>query len=221
MSTFREVVYMVMDELKNNSDDSYYTEDHVLFLIDKYRNFLVLQSYRNRADDIPEGTYQTLCIPLIEINGEDCDGVHYLRSKDKLPSLLGVGKVYVNPYDYYQNIHITYVPRERMRFVGENKFMKNIIYCSIDPEHYLYFTSKNPQFAYLNFVKFTAVFGDSKDAFKLQCEEICDIMDSQIPIDDSLIPQLIELVVKELGADVYKPEDVSNNAQDDLKQTAQ
>ena len=37
MSTYREIVYMVLDELKLESDDAYYTQDHVIFLINKYR----------------------------------------------------------------------------------------------------------------------------------------------------------------------------------------
>jgi hypothetical protein len=41
MSTFRDIVYMIMDELKLSSDDSYYTEDHIIFLISKYRAFLL------------------------------------------------------------------------------------------------------------------------------------------------------------------------------------
>lgn len=221
MSTFREVIYMVMDELKINSDDSYFTEDHILFLIDKYRNFLIGQKYAVSQSEVPTIAYQTLCIPLIEINGEDCDGVHYLRSKHKLPNLLGIGKVHISTYDYYQNIHITYVPKERMRYVGENKYMGNIIYCSIDPENYLYLKSNNPQMFYLEFMKFTAIFNNIKDAFNLKCDEICDIMDSQIPIEDSMIPQLIEFIVKELGQSEYKPEDRNNNAQDEFNKISE
>lgn len=217
MSTFREVVYMVMDELKINSDDSYFTEDHILFLIDKYRNFLITQKYNMNKMGAADSLYQTLCIPLVEIQGEDCDGVHYMRSKKKLPNLLGIGNIYVQTYDYYQNIHITFIPRERMRFIGDNKYMKNIIYCSIDPEHYLYLKSNNPQMFYLDFMKFTAIFDNMKDAFDLRCNEICDIMDTQIPIEDAMIPQLIEFIVKELSGPEYKPEDVKNDAQDGLK----
>lgn len=33
---------MVLDELKTNSDDSFVTEDHVIFLLGKYR-FLLLK----------------------------------------------------------------------------------------------------------------------------------------------------------------------------------
>jgi len=41
MSTFKEIVYLALEELKLTSDDSYYTEDHILFLLNKYRAFLL------------------------------------------------------------------------------------------------------------------------------------------------------------------------------------
>nr|DAU83961.1 MAG TPA: Structural protein [Crassvirales sp.] len=45
MSTYREIVFMIMDELKLSSDDSYFTEDHIIFLASKYRAFLLKQRY--------------------------------------------------------------------------------------------------------------------------------------------------------------------------------
>ena len=40
-STYRELVYLVLDELKLVSDDSSFTEDHVIYLLDRYRPFLL------------------------------------------------------------------------------------------------------------------------------------------------------------------------------------
>ena len=45
MNTWREIVYMCIDELKLLSDDSYYTEDHLIFLISKFRTFILKQRY--------------------------------------------------------------------------------------------------------------------------------------------------------------------------------
>ena len=45
MSTYRELVYLVLDELKGTSDDFTYTEDHIIFLLNKYRAFLLKQKY--------------------------------------------------------------------------------------------------------------------------------------------------------------------------------
>jgi len=39
--TYKEIIYLILDELKMSSDDSYYTEDHVKFLCNKYRTLLL------------------------------------------------------------------------------------------------------------------------------------------------------------------------------------
>ena len=39
--TLRELVFMCMDEVKLHSDDSFYTEDHLVFLLNKYRSFVL------------------------------------------------------------------------------------------------------------------------------------------------------------------------------------
>ena len=36
MTTYKSLIYLVLDELKLFSDDASYTEDHILYLIDKY-----------------------------------------------------------------------------------------------------------------------------------------------------------------------------------------
>ena len=45
---------------------------------------------------------------------------------------------------------------------------------------------------------------------------MCDPMDKVFPIEDALIPPIIELVVKELINPVFNPKDEENNAKDDL-----
>ena len=130
-----------------------------------------------------------------------------------------IGNPRVYPIDYYQG-EIAYVSRDRMRYVGYNKWMKNIIYCSIAPDGYLYFKSWNPQFLYLEKVKFTAIFEDANEVSNLTCNgdegTTCDLMDRIFPIEEALVPSLIELVVNELKKAEYSPEDDANNASDDL-----
>lgn len=223
MSTYKELVYMVFDELRVSSDDAQFTEDHLMFLLNKYRAFLLKQRYSDIKKQIPESNYQTICLDLIQvpaISGDTCEGGTYLRSKEKVPFLMQIGTPRVYPLDYYQG-EITYVSRDRMRYVGYNKFLQNIIYCSIGPDNYLYFKSFNPQYLYLKKVKFTGIFQDSIQASDLQCPDdngdiICNSIDRTFPIEDALIPPLIELVVKELTNSIYRPEDESNNAKDDL-----
>jgi hypothetical protein len=227
MSTFRELTYSVLDELKLSSDDSTFTEDHVMFFLDKYRAFLLKQRYSDVKKQIPSSNYQTICLDLIQvpaIPGEPCEGGVYLRSKDKVPFLMQIGVPRVYPIDYYQG-DITYISRDRMRYVGYNKFLKNIIYCSIGPDNYLYFKSCSPQHLYLEHVRLTGIFLNSIRASDLQCPDeegniVCDILDREFPIEDSLISPLIELTVKLLSGASYRPADPNNNAKDDLADMA-
>ena len=129
--TYNELIYMVLDELKLSSDDSYFTPDHVIFLLVKYRSFLLKQRYSDIKKQIPDSNYQSVCLDLIEvpaISGEPCEGSSYLRSKDKIPTTMMVGNPRVYPTDFYQG-EIAYISRDRMRYIGYNKFMRNIIYC--------------------------------------------------------------------------------------------
>ena len=41
MSTFKQLTYLVLDELKISSDDSTFNENHIVFLLSKYRAFLL------------------------------------------------------------------------------------------------------------------------------------------------------------------------------------
>lgn len=219
MTTYRQITYMIMDELKLSSDDSIITEDHIIFLANKYRSFLLKQRYSDIKKHIPESNFSTICLELIRvpaISGEACEGGEYLRTKNKIPPILYMPRVY--PTDYFQG-EITYIDRNRMRYVGNNKFMKNIIYCSLAPDNYIYFKSCNPQFIYLERVRLTAVFSDISEILDLQCDEEgrpCEIIDCTFPIEDSLIPPLVELIVKELRNAEYSPSDEINDAQDSL-----
>ena len=219
---WREAIYMVLDEIKGSSDDFTYTKEHIAFLLGKYRALLLKQRYSDIRRQIPESNYQTICLDLIEvpaISGEVCEGGSYLRSNDKIPVTLMVGNPRVYPIDYYQG-EITYISRDRMRYVGYNKWMKNIIYCSIAPDGYLYFKSWNPQFLYLEKVKFTAIFENAKEVSGLTCNgdegTACDLLDRTFPIEEALVPPLIELVVNELRKAEYAPSDEENNADDNL-----
>lgn len=221
MSTYREIVYMINDELKLSSDDVYFTEDHIIYLTSKYRAFLLKQRYSDIKKFIPESNFSTICLDLIEvpaISGEVCEGGVYLRSKNKIPYMMGIKQPRVYPVDYYQG-EITYVSRDRMKYVGYNKYLNNIIYCSLAPDNYLYFKSSNPQYLYLEKVRITALFENAEETFGLQCDEngrICELLDAEFPLEASLIPPLIELVVKELRSSEFMPEDKENNADDDM-----
>lgn len=220
MSTYGEIVYMVLDEIKGKSDDFTYTEDHVLYLIDKTRAFLLKQRYSDIKKQIPDINYQTICVDTRESTIPDCvlyDGADYLRTTEKIPDIMLIATPRVFTTDYYQG-EITYISRDRMRYVGYNKYLKNIVYCSIHPDKYLYFKSYNTAVSDIEKIQFTAIFQSSLAALKLQCGESTEVMQAEFPMEESLIQPLVELVVKELLNATYRPADNNNNSKDDLSE---
>ena len=48
----------------------------------------------------------------------------------------------------------------------------------------------------------------------------CDVLDMPFHLEEALIPQVVQLVVKELSGSIYKPKDDENNSSDDLSELA-
>lgn len=228
MSTYREVVNMVLDELKLASDDSYFTESHAVFLLNKFRAFMLKKAYGDATYDygrqsisarkyVPESNYQTLCLDLETVDAHPglCERGKMVRSVDPLPPVLHVGIKSVYPYDYYAG-GVTYVERERMRHVGHDRWRANVIYASIGPDKHLWLKSANPQYLYLKKARFTAVFEDPDKAYGLSCDGSgCDTLDADFPLEEALISAVIQLTVNELTRPASLPEDIVNNASDD------
>jgi hypothetical protein len=225
MAKYKEIVSMVLDELKITSDDSIFTEGHIIFLAGRYRSFLLKQRYyTDLKKQIPQSNYQTLCLNLetVEaIEGMACEYGYYLRTTEPIPDLLPFGNTRLYAAGSYYKGNIEFVTKDRFKYVGDNKWMQNIIYATLDPDGRIYLTSSNPQFLYLEKANLTGIFEDSEKASELECDnqgntENCDILDRNFPIEDSLIAPLIELITKELSPSIAAPEDKANDANDNL-----
>lgn len=219
MATLKELTYMVLDELKLSSDDAYFNEEHISFLIGKYRGFILRQQYKGVKKDIPESNFQTICTDLIQvpaIAGVPCEGGVFLRTKEKVPYLMTIATPKLYTENYYKG-EISYVPKERMRYVGYNRWLPNIIYASMGPDNYIYLTSANPQFLYLENIKITGIFENPEKV--MSCEtDSCNASDQEYPLEEGLVPQVLELVVKELAAPKFSPEDKQNDSDDNISE---
>lgn len=225
MATFTEITFMCLDLLKEHSDDSYYTEEHIIFLAKKIRALLLERKYRltrnGTFNQMSEENKQQVCLQVApaEMLPDGCGG-KWLVSSNSIPALLpGFDAVTCAGHDLLPT-NVTFISPERMHYVGYNKWLKNIIYAAMGIDGRLYLHSNNPQFIYLEQVGLTGVFSDPEEAAKLSHEACmtgkCDIMNSKFPLEAALVPSLIELVTQELIGSRYAPEDKDNNAKDDL-----
>lgn len=233
MTTYREAVYMVLDFLKLSSDDSYYTEDHVKFLLNKYRAYVLKSKFeatpKTPANYPSDTNAQTLDLTLEHVNGIDgleCTG-EYLRSVEEIPVPLfwGCLKIWAGLL-FGDNIIIT-MPA-RLKYVGTGKLGSLFNYATIGPDNHLYMKSGNPQLYYLEKAAVKGIFEDPEKVYEIENAQavasgespVCDILDRDFPLEDNLLALCMQYVVKELNGGIYKPRDSENNAADDLSELA-
>lgn len=226
MVTMRQAVYMVLDLLKEHADDAYYTEDHVLFLLNRVRAYLLDRQYKEAKNkafrEVRDENRQTICLdlePAEDLPGA-CDG-GWLQSTVEIPDVLSFCDVKVYPVNDLVHSMVTYIAPERMPYVGHNKWLRNIIYCARSDNNRIYLHGQNPAFLLLEKVKVSGVFSDPEKAAEMSCEKnvdgsSCDPLDTAFPLEEALVQPCIDMVVQELSGARYAPEDKGNNASDDL-----
>ena len=224
----KELVYMCLDLCKEFSDDSSFTEEHVLFLLNKYRSLVLKQEYERQKKESSIENKQSICLNLeaVDENINNPCGDLMLRSVEKIPTTLEFSQPQVSTISFFSNPMMCYVTPEKLKFVNYNKFLQNIIYCALAPDGHIYLKSSNPQFQYLERIKLSAVFEDFEEASNLSCDEEgnqddCDIMEKEFPLESYLVPALINDVVKQLLGSRYILRDSYNNSRDDIADIAQ
>lgn len=207
-----EVVYYCLDAIKAFSDDAYVNEEHVLYLIGKYRASL-LQQYYNTNKSITESNYQ-----IIELNLERVIPTYTLKtclkSKECVPTIMTIKKPTVLLFNGLETEIIEIIPFSRMKFTGYNKWKNNFIYASISPENNLHLISNNQQTKYLEQIKLRGIFEDFTKPYELAGSK--DIMEEEFPMEFVLIPDLIIRVVKDVLGMAWRMSDNKNDAADAL-----
>ena len=219
--TLREIVYMIMDELKIMSDDSYFNEDHIKFLVNKYRVYLLNQTYKKDISSKPaDSNYQKIEVSINNFKEEDNPsflsnkGV-YAKSVSNIPNILDISNTKITTNNSKFGYRISLVSSDRMKFVGYNKWMKNIIYCTIeDNKLYLYSYYEDLDIDKDFKIIIKGIFEDAEIASNTDVNAP-NIIDIEYPLESSLVPLLIQSVVQELAQKTIQPEDSQNNASDD------
>lgn len=222
--TYGEIVFICKDLLKIISDDATFEDEHIIWLANRFRNMLVKRYYDTPKKTLPDSMYQTICLNLTYCDNIDvCGAGDYLMSEEVVPYTNSLGENKVYPVNYFLgNIDLT--SREKFKYAG-NKYTKSIIFATIGLDNHLYLKSGNNQFLALEKVRLTAVFDDMEEATKMLCDkEGCcctDINEERFPLEDALVPELIEMIIRELATGIYHPTDNKNNAKDDLSDIMQ
>ena len=216
--TYRELVYMALDALKIHSDDSKFTEDHVIFLLNKYRAYALQQKYSKTLEGVNNRNYQTLKVSIVGNMGNRPGIGYYLFSSKEIPGILSIALPKVES-SVFNSSEIVFTSENRLRYIGYNRFLPNIVYSCIGNDDKLCLKGKEDIVKNLKSINLYAVFSNPLEAYEFN-GETKDILDREFPMEDTLVPSVLELVLKDLTNGIYKPSDTSNNAQDALSDIA-
>lgn len=231
MSTFRELVYMVLDSNKLSNDDSYVEVEHVSFILSKIRAYLIANKYKKLKSNISNSNFQTICVTMQPDTESDVcsSGNTVMRSTEEIPNLL-----LLDNYEGLTDILIAdspivshrfeFVSHHRFDSVGYGRWGQNITYATIGSDKHLYIKSKDSDIQMLDTLRVRGVFEDIDTAATMECvdpcaedsSESCDPMDKDFPLEEGLITPLIETAVNFFNGMSSKQQDIKNNATDDL-----
>lgn len=245
MITYGQMIYYCLDAIKAFSDDSTVTEEHIMFMLDRYRASLLRKNYANgKAANglaVGDGNYQTIPIEKLvlyrpedlEANIYSDDGLDYIidgsrthfksnykYSRDvRIPNIIPgfTPKVFIT--DPFKSV-ATYVDNERFEYTGWNKYLGNFIYATIGSDRRLYLKSGNiERLSLVNGVNLYALFESPSEVDSLVNPD-GDPYDNRFPLEEALVPDVIALVVRDALGSLYRPYDKYNNADDDLSNIA-
>lgn len=213
MTTYNEIIYLILDLIKGNSDDFYLNEHHIAFLLNKYKGSLLTQKYSKDYSKIDPSNFQNICISLSK--DSDCEDI-ILKSSSPIPPYIGELSIYTPPFN-----KVIYVSNDRFKYTGSGKFGQRMIYSTLLPNRMLYIKSRNHQLSYLKSITVSGVFLELIPN-SLSCDnsskdnECLDIYDTPFVIEEGLFPMLIQMVLNDLLQSAYRSPDRFNNGRDDL-----
>lgn len=220
MQTYGELVYLILDELKLISDDKQFEEEHIIVLINQYRNLLLKQRYSDIRKEMPVSNLQSINITL---SVEDT----ILKSNMSLPTILNLNVqnlTTISSISTFWQGEFSFIDYNQFRYTGYNRWLNSIVYVTIGPDGYLYCKSNNLSFLQLTDITVTSIFENPLEVHNLSTpiNETSEdsILDIPIPIEGNLLSILKEIIIKELSGAIYRPEDEINNANDNLNKVS-
>lgn len=210
--TYKDAIYLVLDQLKQSTDDIQLEEDHIAALINASRATLLKQRLGNNKVEIPKEVIQTIPFKLQLINQTITSDREF-----ELLNLNGNHLYYDIVLPDYPNYEISFITLDRFKYVHNNKWLKNIIYSALSNTGKILIKApdsiKNlfisPSYR-INAV-FNGILDDPRSVFPFED----NYLDLDLAVNGDLLRVIIDLTVADLLKHMSIPEDIINNGKND------
>lgn len=223
--SLNELVYEVIELYRANYQVTDSLDERLVASWIQSIRALMLRESPESIRAIDSHNVQTL--PMVElelvsaINVPTLDnGGKVLRTKREIPSLVNtkdnklmIVRVYGTEIggETFEPISSNMVP-----YVGSGKFNGSIIYIYYYNNRF-YLTSRSGIHRYIKYITIDGVFNNPIEAYEFVNGEGSYDWDYEYPLSESLVPTMIDMIVKtKFNLVLHPPQDNVNNASDDL-----
>lgn len=218
MATGYELIYDIKEKLSLNSDDTRFSNEFIMFQIDKTRAALLKRNYSKGFKVVPDSIKQHIQLDLESITDNEFGGDDTsLRTSVPVPFRINTGLLELTSNidgGSYTDLKFIKIPIERFPYAGIDNFCPTIIYCAINYDHYLVFKSLYNKYKLLSNVRVYDVFLNPEEAWKLSpsYDENTDFWDTEYPLDSETFFEISNIIVQQLSPSLGIPEDKINDA---------
>ena len=223
-----EIIFAIREKLKEYVDDTRFTDDYLLYLVDLKRATLLKQKYNRIQRQVDEQILQSVALEMVEEDASDFTavplefGYDIVKSKLPLPKILDldhknvieristVGKL---------DIPINIVSRRRFTYAGTGDYDRDQFFAMMDNEGYIYIKGTTEEHRNYDYISVTALFERPMEVLDLITNNSDkDVNDFKYPCKNELVDIIIDMIVQQLANIKSLPSDEDNNASDDATQ---
>lgn len=230
-----ELVYDIREKLSLYSDDSSFSDEHIIFNINNIRSVILKSQMNSFNQVISPVTQQTLCLELELTSPYEC-GIHYgceqiVRTVRPIPTpikhYLGLALTSVRTVNMLSQ-PITKIEQHSISFISPSRGRnKNSIYYFVGSDMHIYLVSSSNMINLLDCISVTGVFTNplELESYSKCCdcegsndENKCyDYLESEYPMDNTHADDLTSLVIEKLLIKTQALKDTVNDAKDEVE----
>lgn len=219
-----EIIFAIREGLKEYVDDTKYTNDYLMFIVDNKRTKYIRQEYNNIQRNVDEQLVQTIVLPLEEIDSSDMPSKYEseadtTRTIARVPLIVGLDHrtmieriATVGKFERPINI----VSRKRFIYSGSGDYDEDQIFGMIDGDRYLHLKSNKGEERAYEEISLGAVFERPMDQLNYDsANSTQDIRTFNYPLKKQTADIVILDIIRELANLKVLPTDQENNSADD------
>lgn len=213
--TYRQIVFMILDLLRQTSKDSNFEIDHIIKEVNDVRNLLLKQRYSDIRKEISDVNFQEITIYLTDVSSLNKKYI-MLKSSKVVPDILNIAST---PTKSLDSINFSFISNYRFVYTGYNEWLSSIIYGTVLSDKYFYIKSMNPQVKHMTSIRIMSIFENPIDVYYYNDPDLIangiDVLDMIFPLEGAYIPELQDIVLKRLAPSLGFPKDTINNNNED------